>query len=126
MMNNDKITRLKTYNSLYNLKFKQLKKEKLSDDKASRKANVYAVQNTEFFYSAGSYIDTLHNRNKITIDLTSLKIGDILYNESMKRSETITNIHPLYGWLSTDKGDKQKVPQSPFYALTDNDWIVTS
>jgi hypothetical protein len=57
-----------------------------------------------------SNIEEIHLKNFKLIKQHNIKVGTILIHESFGE-EIVTNIHPIYGWISTDKKDSTKVPQ---------------
>ena len=64
------------------------------------------------------YIQKVWAQNKMLLKQHNIVVGTILRSKyDPTHTETITSIHPMYGWLSTHKGDSQKVPQRASEAL---------
>lgn len=55
------------------------------------------------------YIEKIHQRNFDLISEKNIVVGSSFQKDF--NTETVAHIHPLYGWIKTDKGDAQKVPQ---------------
>ena len=57
---------------------------------------------------------SLHARNLELIKEHKIEVGSVLKNRSGVGSsdEVVAHIHPTYGWISTNRGDAQRVPQS--------------
>lgn len=72
-----------------------------------------------------NYVETIHKRNKELIKEYDITIGDIWVqpNTFPEVAERITHIHSMYGWMKTNKGDAQKLPQEVEKALNDG-WTL--
>jgi len=55
------------------------------------------------------YIEEVHKKNFEIIQKYNIKVGTVFKN--CFALETVTHIHSLYGWIKTDQGDAQRVPQ---------------
>ena len=55
------------------------------------------------------YIEEVHKENFAFIKKYNIEIGTVFTNGI--DNEIVTTIHPLYGWITTDMRDAQKVPQ---------------
>lgn len=66
-------------------------------------------------------IELTHKENFDLIKFYNIEIGTVLIKEN--KEEIITNIHPLYGWIKTNKNDSSKVPQEVKKIITDG-WVI--
>lgn len=55
------------------------------------------------------YIEKIHAKNFELIAKEHIIVGSIFQKGCFV--EVVTSIHPLYGWIKTNKKDAQKLPQ---------------